>query len=298
MIYNAYGLNIHSEIKLQGIPENYNPNYADIKLVKGKVDLPQTALVTGKNFKSFEDSLYLFWDDVGIFKIENGSKITIEIEPFADKEFIQMFIMGTVMGVLLQQRGYHIFHASASNIKGKAVAFLGNSGFGKSTLAMSLYEMGNPVICDDYLPVIINQDNIKVKPGFPRLKLSKEVIDSKGIDPKEVIVFKNQLKSNYVKTERGFLPTEIPFRGIYILESGKNLSIKTLKPQKALKNLLAYSYTIKSLPPTKRVNNLQDNSFIVDNIPVKLLTIPHDLNCLKDVSQTIVNDVTKDTEYW
>lgn len=293
MIYNVYGLNIHSEITLHGIPENFNPICDDIQLIEDNIDLPENAIITGKNFKSFEDSIYLFWDEVGIFKIENGSKITFEMHPHADNELIQMFIMGTVMGVLLQQRGYHILHASASNIKGKAVAFLGNSGFGKSTLAMNLYKIGNPVICDDYLPVIIHKNTIKVKPGFPRLKLSKESIDSNNIDPKDVIVFGDHLKTNYVKTEQGFLPNDIPLKAIYILRPNKNLTIRKFKPQEALKNLLAYSYTIKSLTLSKRANNLKDNSFIVDNIPVKSFTFPHDLACLNDVSKTIVNDVIR-----
>ena len=54
--------------------------------------------------------------------------------------------LGMGFGLLLRPRGLVVLHASSVDIDGKAVAFVGNPGRGKSTLALALLEQGHKLV--------------------------------------------------------------------------------------------------------------------------------------------------------
>lgn len=69
----------------------------------------------------------------------------------------------------LQQRA--VFHASALAIQGEAVAFLGESGRGKSTLATFLARCGHPLLTDDGLELQQAGDTLLALPNQPSIRL-------------------------------------------------------------------------------------------------------------------------------
>ncbi|WP_152187696.1 phosphoenolpyruvate carboxykinase (ATP) [Georgenia satyanarayanai] len=60
---------------------------------------------------------------------------------------------GTLLALQLYLRGSAVLHASAVERDGTAVAFVGHSGMGKSTLAALLCAQGARVVSDDVVPV-------------------------------------------------------------------------------------------------------------------------------------------------
>ena len=71
----------------------------------------------------------------------------------------------------LSTRGELVFHASAVEIGAGAVAFVGPSGRGKSTLAASFARAGRPFLCDDGLHVRLDNDAIWAEPGPASIRL-------------------------------------------------------------------------------------------------------------------------------
>lgn len=63
------------------------------------------------------------------------------------------FLVGPVLGYALRRRGRLALHASACVIGGRAVAFVGPGGAGKSTLVTACAQRGHPVVTDDILVV-------------------------------------------------------------------------------------------------------------------------------------------------
>ena len=68
-------------------------------------------------------------------------------------ESIRHLLLDQVMPRSIAQQGAIVLHASVVLIGGKAVAFLGDSGWGKSTLATSLHEKGYPLLTDDCVSI-------------------------------------------------------------------------------------------------------------------------------------------------
>ena len=109
----------------------------------------------------------------------NGDQVIINPKPEASKDEIRLFLLGSVLGALLYQRGYIPLHGSAVEKGGKAIIILGNSAAGKSTLAASLYLSGYSLISDDLSAISVNKSGLCViLPGIPFFKLWR---DSKNL---------------------------------------------------------------------------------------------------------------------
>jgi len=75
------------------------------------------------------------------------------------------YLIGPILGTVLRLRGTTVLHACAINIKGVAIAVLGDAGAGKSSLAATFAQLGYPILTDD-LVALADQDGIlKVQSG-------------------------------------------------------------------------------------------------------------------------------------
>ena len=184
-------LKICSEIFLPELTPN-KFNKADLLIRFGKVDPhSEKSIVEGNNFKVTENAIYRFWNEIGRFKISNGSEIIVNPSITINQRILRSFILGTVFASLLYQRGLLVLHASAVNINNEAIAFLGDKGYGKSTTAMAFYNEGYPILADDYIAIDFEDKVPLVYPGFPSLRLSHKSRVYGGFNSKK-IYFKDQ----------------------------------------------------------------------------------------------------------
>jgi hypothetical protein len=72
---------------------------------------------------------------------------------FDPLKLIPIIIPGTVTAFLLSMRGWCVLHGSAVDLGGHAVAFVGPSGQGKSTMAAVFCAAGAKLVTDDVLPI-------------------------------------------------------------------------------------------------------------------------------------------------
>lgn len=77
----------------------------------------------------------------------------------------QRFLVGRVLPWASVLRGYEAFHASAVALGDRAVAFVGPTGWGKTSLALRLVADGAGFITDDVLAIEAYGDGLRVHPG-------------------------------------------------------------------------------------------------------------------------------------
>lgn len=88
------------------------------------------------------------------FDIDPGGRsVRYHCDPAVDVEFVSILVVGTLSAYLLSARGALVLHASAVAVGDRALAFIGASGQGKTTMATLLCLAGYPLITDDVLPV-------------------------------------------------------------------------------------------------------------------------------------------------
>lgn len=108
---------------------------------------------------------------VADYLIEHGRRITIAPAMDPDTPDVRLFLLGSVFGVLCNQRGVLPLHACSIEIEGKAVAFAGASGAGKSTLAAAFHRRGFRVLADDVTPIEFIPGGVRFLPGVRRIGL-------------------------------------------------------------------------------------------------------------------------------
>jgi len=135
--------------------------------------------------EALEDgSYYLRWKDYYEFRIES-SGVGIDYRPLAgaDPNILRNFLFGQVLSFALVLQGIEPLHATAVRIDHRAVAFLGDCGFGKSTLAASFLHDDCPILTDDLLLIDGRSGRPHALPGCGRIKLrpdSVPLLDAAG----------------------------------------------------------------------------------------------------------------------
>jgi energy-coupling factor transporter ATP-binding protein EcfA2 len=90
----------------------------------------------------------------------------------------QRLLIGQVLPFAAVLHGLEVLHASAVAIDGEAVAFLGPSGAGKTSLALALCRLGADFLADDVLAVERCGDHLLGHPGAPVAGVDSDRVES------------------------------------------------------------------------------------------------------------------------
>jgi hypothetical protein len=90
---------------------------------------------------------------------------------------VDIQLLGMVLALWLELRGIPTLHASTTVVAGRAVAFLGTKGGGKTTAATALVAAGHPLLVDDLLALELDDREVLGQPGYPVLRLWPEQAD-------------------------------------------------------------------------------------------------------------------------
>jgi hypothetical protein len=88
------------------------------------------------------------------------------------------YLIGPVIGCLLRLRTTVCLHAGVISIDDQAVVVIGAKGAGKSTLTAAFAYDGNPILADDIAALRDEGAHLAVQPGYPRLRLWPDAIES------------------------------------------------------------------------------------------------------------------------
>lgn len=181
--YQSYGLTISSEIDIPELaPSAHDEAFpqVDVRIHLGRVD--ETEFLQGTQISPYlwvdRQQLSLHVPDIARFLVRRGTEIIVEPCAGIDEDSVRTFLLGSVMGALLLQRGLLVLHGSAIRVGDQCLICCGPSGAGKSTLAAGFAKRGYELLADDVVPV----SNGYALPGPPRLKLWQDVTDHLGID--------------------------------------------------------------------------------------------------------------------
>ncbi len=96
---------------------------------------------------------FVFYRTAEFLIARDLSRIRARLAPALDPEIASLLITGTLLAAVRMLAGDLVLHASAVAIDGRALAIVGDSGMGKSTLAAALCEDGARLVSDDLLRV-------------------------------------------------------------------------------------------------------------------------------------------------
>jgi hypothetical protein len=247
--YVAYGLHISSALPLPELfPGNGTPDIV-IRQCKLEHVLPTHSRREGCIWGTSEAACILV-PDVGLFQVRGGCEILVDAVPGVEARVLRLFILGCAIGLLLDQRGLLVLHASAVAIQNEVILFIGDSGAGKSTMAAAMHVRGHCIIGDDTAAVDHQHLNRPlVLPAFPQLKLWPEAASALGLEPNRLPRLRPEFEKRAHDASTVFSREPLALKSIYVLTDnhGATSEIEPLRQQQAFAALMDHLYAIDLL---------------------------------------------------
>jgi hypothetical protein len=241
-LYRLFGLSLRSEIGLAGLAPQAEAGPPDVEIGFGPVPSGDHS----PGYSKTADGTLLFVPKVGRFLIRNGGEIVVDAAPEASERNLRLFLLGSAFGALLHQRGLLPLHANAIDVGGRAVAFSGHSGAGKSTIAAWFHDRGDPILADDVCVIGFSPAGQALAfPGIPRLRLWRQALEASGRDAGAYDRSFDLLDKYDVPTRAEAALEPLPLHAVYLLcksEAGEAAGIERLSGVDAVEMLVENTY--------------------------------------------------------
>lgn len=242
----------------------------------------------------------LRFPDLADFVISNqGDEVRAYPAPGVPEITIRHLLLGQVLPFVLSRRGDVVLHASAVVSPVGAIAFLGASGQGKSTLTASLTQRGLPLLADDCLLVQGDERGFAALPGYGGIRLWPDSIAElyhRSPDLAPVAHYTDKLVVRPSNDGLGPMAEPVELRRIYLLDpiadsdSECQVAITPMSQQEGFINYLKHSYR---LDPHDRPALATEFSRLTQLAAAHLLfrlTYPRNFLRLRDVEDTVLAD--------
>jgi hypothetical protein len=215
--YQVFGLCIHSDIELSG----FAPGCGDPDLVIQQDELvlspeprPQLRgdVVSGRVIDEGQDLDLLFY-------LSGGERALVySLRPIKE-DLLRSFVQGPLLAGALRQRHLLVLHGSAVSDGERVVVFLGNSGWGKSTLATYFHSCGYELVSDDIVVVHPGTDvePAMAPPGIKQVRL-RPTAAARLVADYESLPFVTGVTSKRLQVLEGEEVRPLPVQKIYVLQ--------------------------------------------------------------------------------
>jgi hypothetical protein len=288
--YVAFGLTIESDTAITSLMPSELPfaGEPDVQIVAGEVKVPADAdHVDGIQVKFEGDDCFMHIDECGSFQVVGGCRVVVQPDAGATAEQVNLYLLGSVFGVLLHQRGMLPFHCNAVEFERSAFLFCGDSGSVKSTLAAHFLERGFRLLSDDVCALYFGADGqLLAAPGIARLKLWQDTLEAFGRSS-EGLRLVPWYDSKFELPLIGAMPREpLPIAAVYhlrVVDEVRNAGIHRLKGLEAANSVTANIYR-------RRLADLAGaapfyvsaTARIVEQIPIFTMNRTWGFDCFRD----------------
>ena len=215
-------------------------------------------------------------------------------------ETIKHLLLDQVLPLVLNHHGKLVLHAGAVVLSEGAVAFLGASGFGKSTLTVSFSQQGFPLLTDDCVLLEEKDGQILVIPSYPGLRLWPEnaaALLADEVALSDVAHYSSKKRLGWDTGHLNFTNDSVPLRRLYVLANpeeqtdSSEIQITALSPHAAYMEIFKHTFHLDITDFQRLAGEMSELSRLVTLGLVYQLSYPRDLALLPKVREIILNDV-------
>ena len=294
--YDAFGLHIVSEIRLPELDQRSEPdpptrNGETVYIRRGTFERPEEAADTV--WYCEDDRMYLSFE-AGEFRLHDGREILVDADPDADEDALRLYVLGPALNGILCQRLPLVLHASTVMLDEDAVAFVGPSGQGKSTMAAACVRHGHRILSDDVAAVRFRDGSPFVLPGFSASKLSQEASETLDGSSRTFRSTRTENRSDrhHHRVSQDLPSDPIPLKRLYLLEEADTVEISPLPPKERLTEVLGNTFAPVQQSEIKTpADYFQQCSRLVESVPINRLTRPLSFGVLPSVVECVESDL-------
>ncbi len=240
-----------------------------------------------------------FFDFLEIWVSPDGRRVLCSLQgkewQGSFKETLQNFFQTTVLSFSLIKMGMETLHATGIDVQGAGIGILGESRYGKSTLAASFAKEGFNVFTDDILVAYPKQRQVWTAYGSQRLKLFPKMLRH--------FFGTADMRAPYRPRARKYIVTDIkkppkkdvlPVKALFVLNPPTRaaaIRIRKVPAGKAVLALLGSSFNSMNLTPARIAQQFDRLTTLSRLVPVYSLQYPRVLSALKTVQKEILQAI-------
>ena len=248
-----------------------------------------------------DGSTYLHWTDLFEFLISpDGGRIRGRPLWRATPEAFKVYLLGQTLSFAMLRRGIEQLHATTVVVDGRAVAFLGNPGYGKSSLGAAFLDAGYSVLTDDMLVLERDRDHFYGHPGPPRIKMfpamARRVLRG-NISGRRMNHATRKLIIRLAGKQ--LADQKVPLRAIYVLNrpsttrKSTRVAIRRMPDRKALLKVLTNSFNTVDVEPGRVRRQFTFAAELCRHVPIRRLSYPRKVRLMSQVRDAILADLAQ-----
>jgi len=312
--YDIYGISLCSEIQL-AFPDSKAMQSADVSLLIAAPEffLEATCGVTVnpsptgwyKYARLDNGQSYLRWDGLFEFLIDtDGRRIWCGWFGAASLESLQVYLLGHALSFALVKQGYEPLHATSVVIDGNAIAFLGSSGFGKSSLAAAFLAEGHRLLTDDMLLLRRVDGGYEGQAGPGRIKLFPKMARRFLAGTASAVPMNNETEKLVVPLSADHRHSgSAPMRVLYVLSPPREVQRKQhiqlipLTTREAFIALVRCTFNSLITGSERLERQYSESLQVASQVPARRISHPRVLSMLPEVRKTILSDLAEVVRY-
>jgi hypothetical protein len=178
----------------------------------------------------------------------DGQHVQAWAAPRVQPGTVQHLCLNQAMPLALSRQGKLVLHASAVEVDGAVLAFIGASGRGKSTLAASFATSGARFLTDDGLQLESRAGELLALPSHPSLRLwedSERAVLGEHASTSPAVQYTHKARF-LASPQLRFCDEPRPLRRTYFLGPGtaQTVVIRPIRPAAALLELVRNSFLL------------------------------------------------------
>jgi hypothetical protein len=229
---------------------------------------------------------------------DDGATIQAHQPDAIAPETLWHLLLDQVLPRALSHRRRHIVHAAGVVSGDVAVAFVGDTGAGKSTLAGEFARGGSQILSDDALVIDPVGEEHRVIPTYPSLRLWSDSLAELELNSPELLRVAHYSDKRRVQISppaADHTGNSWALAGIYHLDPAPSAetTFTRLSPRDAVTVLLRESFQLDVSDISAAAWLLDRCAHLADQVPVFSLGYPRDFRHLEGVRRTLINHVAE-----
>jgi hypothetical protein len=301
--YDLYGLCVHSDWPLE-CSESSEDAPAEIELIEAPAplmdprDLPDPTDTASQWVAMDNGAFYIRWPGLMEFLVAASGRQIFAYSLNSDcREALQAFFFGRVLSFALLKLGIEQLHATAVVIHDQVVAFMGEAGHGKSTLAAAFVQKGYPLLTDDLLVIYQKDGSFFARPGLPRLKLFADSANAVGTDLLGPVMAVNRATGKQITqlSKHRFFDADARIQVLYALNPGPAepnvVRIEEMRQPLAFVEICKAAFNTEITETARLKEHFEMASHLASSVPVKRLSVPRSLGALSSTCDAVLADI-------
>lgn len=225
---------------------------------------------------------------------EDGRTIGAWPAPETGAETLRHIVLDQVLPRVLAQQGKLVLHAGAVRVDREAIAFIGETGRGKSTLTASFHAAGHPLLSDDGIVLTEREGTALAQPTYSGLRLWPEAVAGLFARAPDVAPMAHYSTKQRVITKEAAQSTPLPLAAVYVLESeaqraAESISLSQLSRREACMAIIKNSFQLDVTDRRRAIGLLNVASEVAQHLPVFSLAFPRNFAVLPAVREVILS---------